>query len=183
MASTSTLQPDVDRDDDFDPNQGGGGFSAGAVVRYVLLAVAIAIGILGLVKCVNQKEWAGFAVVLVATLAIVATYVTPKLVPLKYLIPGILLMLMFQLYPVLYTFETAFTNNGDGHRSSKESSIQAITVNGPVIQVAGSPSYTLSVAVKQGANPATAPCTSCSVPATRCNSATPRVCTPWPRAM
>ena len=28
--------------------------------------------------------------------------------------------------------------------------------NGPVIQVAGSPSYTLSVAVKQGANPATA---------------------------
>lgn len=159
VASTSTLQRDVDRDgdDDYDPNQGGGGFSAGAVVRYVLLAIAIATGILGIGKCVEQKEWAGFAVVLVATLAIVATYVTPKLVPLKYLIPGILLMLMFQLYPVLYTFETAFTNNGDGHRSSKAASIEAITVNGPVVQVAGSPSYTLSVAVKQGADPATAP--------------------------
>ena len=73
MASTSTLQRDVDRDgDDFDPNEGGG-FSAGGVVRYVLLAVAIAIGILGMVKCVNQKEWPGFTVVLVATLAIVGT--------------------------------------------------------------------------------------------------------------
>ncbi|BEP13022.1 ABC transporter permease subunit [Acidothermaceae bacterium B102] len=159
VASISTAQPDLDHpsEDDLDPGGGEGGFTAGAVVRYVLLAVVIAIGVLGLVKCVGQKEWTGLAVVVVATLVVVATYVTPKFIPLKYLVPGILLMIMFQLYPVLYTFETAFTNNGDGHRSSKAASIAAITVNGPVVQGANATSYTLSVAVKAGANPLTAP--------------------------
>ena len=108
-------------------------------------------------KTVDQQEWAGFAVVAVATLVVVATYATRRGVPLKYLVPGILLMIMFQLYPVLYTFETAFTNNGDGHRSSKAASIEALTVNGPVVALPNSPTYTLSVAVAAGSDPLTAP--------------------------
>ena len=53
-------------------------------------------------------------------------YLSPSRIPAKYLIPGTLFLLAFQVFPVLYTMSTAFTNFGDAHRGSKEDAIQAI---------------------------------------------------------
>ncbi|MBA3525226.1 MAG: ABC transporter permease subunit [Geodermatophilaceae bacterium] len=133
------------------------GFGLGLALRYLFLAVVIAIGIYGSIAAVAVDNFWALAVVVVMTVALVAAYVTGRFVPLKYLIPGILLLLMFQLYPVLYTFYTAFTNSGDGHRVSKQESIQGITVGGPVVESPDSPRFALSVAVAEGSDPAVAP--------------------------
>jgi arabinogalactan oligomer/maltooligosaccharide transport system permease protein len=47
-------------------------------------------------------------------------YLTKRHVPAKYLVPGTILLLTFQVLPVLYTFSVAFTNFGDGHRGTKQ---------------------------------------------------------------
>ena len=133
---------------------GNGGF--GVVIRYLMLAIVVAVAIQALSVTVANEQWWATTIVVLATLAVIGTYATRRAIPLKYLIPGILLMLMFQIYPVFYTFYTSFTNASDGHTVSKEESIEAITVNGPIIESAGAERYALSIAVADGADPATA---------------------------
>ena len=89
-------------------------------------------------------------------MAILAVYGTRRAVALKYLVPGLLFLLALQVWPIVYTVGTAFTNFGDGHRISKQESIDSIIANS-VQEVPGSSRYKLSVAVKQGADIATAP--------------------------
>lgn len=137
------------------PRTGNGGL--GVLVRYLMLAVVLAVAIQAVSVTVANEQWWATAIVVAATLAVVATYATRKFIPLKYLIPGILLMLMFQIYPVFYTFYTAFTNASDGHTISKEESIEAITVNGPIVEEPDADRYALTVAVADGADPAVAP--------------------------
>lgn len=133
------------------------GSGVGLVVRYALLALAVAIGILAATKTIGARQWVPLGVVLAATAVVVVVYATRRLVPLKYLLPGVLLMIVFQLYPVAYTFATAFTNYGDGHRVSKAQAIADLTVDGPILQDPNAAPYTLSVAVVRGTDPATAP--------------------------
>ena len=72
----------------------------------------------------------------------------------KYLVPGVVFLIAFQIIPVVFTVSTAFTNFGDGHRGTKEEAIAAIQA-GSVQPVAGAPEYYLTVAT-QG-DPATGP--------------------------
>ena len=44
-----------------------------------------------------------------ATLAIDVVYLSKRRIPAKYLIPGTLFLLVFQMYPVLYTGYIVFT--------------------------------------------------------------------------
>ena len=74
-------------------------------------------------------------------------YLSPRRIPAKYLVPGTLFLLAFQVFPVLYTMSTAFTNFGDAHRGSKQDAIQAIE-GASVTKVPGSTDYRLSVATK-----------------------------------
>jgi arabinogalactan oligomer / maltooligosaccharide transport system permease protein len=98
------------------------------------------------------------AVVLVSMLglAILAVYGTRRAVPLKYLFPGLLLLLGLQVWPQVYTAVTAFTNYGDGHSISKQEAVADIIANS-VREVPGTSRYKLSVAVKEGTDPATGP--------------------------
>jgi len=139
------------------PRRRTGNGGLGIIIRYLMLAVVLAVAIQALSITVANEQWWASAVVAAATLAVIGTYATRRAVPLKYLIPGILLMLMFQIYPVFYTFYTSFTNASDGHTISKEESIEAITVNGPIVEGQGADRYALTIAVADGADPNTAP--------------------------
>ena len=46
--------------------------------------------------------------------------------PAKYLAPGVLFLLVFQVFVVLFSGYIAFTNYGDGHNSTKDDAIAAI---------------------------------------------------------
>ena len=82
-------------------------------------------------------------------LAIVAVYGTRRAVPLKYLVPGLLLLLAFQVWPIVYTAAMAFTNYGDGHLVSKADSISDM-VSQSVREIPNTPRYQSTVAVKSG---------------------------------
>ncbi|GAB2925934.1 ABC transporter permease subunit [Micromonospora polyrhachis] len=128
--------------------------AAGLLTKAILLGLVVAIAIWAAMPLIDAGAWVGLAVLVVGTVGLCYLYLTPRHIPAKYLVPGTLFLLAFQVFPVLYTASTAFTNFGDGHRGSKEDAIVAIQTSS-VTQVPGSTEYALSVATT--GDPATGP--------------------------
>jgi arabinogalactan oligomer/maltooligosaccharide transport system permease protein len=123
-------------------------------IKWVLIAVAV-IGIF--VIAAKLAEGGNTLAVVLAGLVglgILAVYGTRRGVPLKYLVPGVLLMILFQLWPVVYTATLSLTNYGDGHLYSKEESVTDIIAQS-VREVPGAPRYKMTVAVEEGTSPET----------------------------
>ena len=121
--------------------------TTGMLVKIALLGLVLAIAIFGAFPLIEQQQWLGLALLVLVTAVIFWVYLSPKRIPAKYLIPGTLFLLAFQVFPVLYTMSTAFTNFGDGHRGSQEDAIRAIE-GASIRKVEGSTDYRLAVAVK-----------------------------------
>ncbi len=124
------------------------------LVKAVLLGLLVAIALWAAFPLAAQGHWLGLGVLVAATAGLLYLYLTPRHVPAKYLIPGTLFLVAFQLFPVLFTVGTAFTNFSDGHRGDKADAITAIQT-ASVTRVAGSVEYALSVATT--GDPATGP--------------------------
>ena len=124
----------------------GGPVSPAALTGKILvLGVVAAVAVWGAFPLVEQERWVLLAVLVAVTGLLFAVYLAPRAVPLKYLLPGTLLLLLFQVLPVAYTVSTAFTNFGDAHRGSKQDAITAVQ-GASVTRVAGSAEYLLTVA-------------------------------------
>ena len=121
--------------------------TTGMLVKIALLGLVLAIAIFGAFPLIEQQQWLGLALLVLVTAVIFWVYLSPRRIPAKYLIPGTLFLLAFQVFPVLYTMSTAFTNFGDAHRGSKEQAVQAIE-GASITKVEGSTDYRLAVAVK-----------------------------------
>jgi arabinogalactan oligomer / maltooligosaccharide transport system permease protein len=119
------------------------------VGRMIALGVVVALLVLGTGPLWKERSWTGLAVLWAAALGVLYLYLTRRFVPLKYLLPGTVFLILFQLVPVILTVSTAFTNFGDGHRGTKEEAIAAIQTSS-LEQVAGAASYNLSPALKDG---------------------------------
>ncbi|HEU4424814.1 MAG TPA: ABC transporter permease subunit [Pilimelia sp.] len=126
----------------------------GLVIKVVLLGLTAAIALWAAFPLVEAEAWIGLAILAATTGGIFYLYLSRRHIPAKYLVPGTLFLLAFQVFPVLYTASTAFTNFGDGHRGSKQDAIVAIQT-ASVVQVPGSTEYALSVATT--GDPATGP--------------------------
>ncbi len=102
--------------------------TVGLVLKVVLLAVSNAIGLWGLVGLLNNGNTVAGLCVLAATLAIDAVYLLPiqGLVPVKFLVPGTVFLIGFQLIPIVYNASVAFSNWSTGHNLTKEEAIQTI---------------------------------------------------------
>ncbi len=119
--------------------------SAGLLAKTVLLGLTVAIAVWAAFPLIENEAWTGLVILLATTGGLLYLYLTPRHIPLKYLAPGTILLILFQVFPVLYTASTAFTNFGDGHRGSKQEAVVAIQT-ASVTQVPGSRQYVLTVA-------------------------------------
>lgn len=63
---------------------------------------------------------------IVLTLLIDIIALNPKGYPYRYMIPAMILLFILTLYPMYYTFRTAFTNYGTGHLFTRQQSIQKL---------------------------------------------------------
>ncbi|WP_446218248.1 ABC transporter permease subunit [Micromonospora sp. IBHARD004] len=128
--------------------------ATGLVVKVVLLGLVAGIAIWAAFPLIEARMWVGLAILAATTAGLCYLYLTRRHIPAKYLVPGTLFLIAFQVFPVLYTASTAFTNFGDGHRGSKDDAIVAIQ-SSSVKQVAGSTEYALSIATE--GDPTTGP--------------------------
>ncbi len=117
----------------------------GLMVKIAGLALVAAIAVWAALPLIEGENWLGMVVLVLVTGLAFYVYLSPRPVPLKYLLPGTLFLIAFQVLPVVYTVSTAFTNFGDGHRGSKEQAITAIE-GASVKQVPDSAIYILTMA-------------------------------------
>jgi arabinogalactan oligomer/maltooligosaccharide transport system permease protein len=123
-------------------------------IKWVLIALAM----VGVFYVGARLAMDGNAMAVIITglvgIGILAVYATRRSVPLKYLLPGMLLLVAFQLWPILLTASLSLTNYGDGHLLTKEETVTDIIAQS-VREVPETPRYKMSVAVDEGASPAT----------------------------
>ena len=121
-----------------------------------MLGIFVKILFLGVVDATTL--WAGtflfamhnylaLGVLVFATLAINYVYLSKRSKASRWLIPGTILLLVFQVYPVIFTASTAFTNYSTDHFLGKSEAISRLLSNN-IVQVEGSPDYALTVVHK-----------------------------------
>ena len=120
------------------------GWSPGFLVKLALIALVDALGVYAVLAAWGADSW-GILAAMVALLAVANwAYFSKRALPLKYILPGLAFLLVYQVYVVAYTGYVAFTNYGDGHNSTKEQAIEALLVQNER-RVDGSPSSPLTV--------------------------------------
>nr|WP_152992303.1 ABC transporter permease subunit [Nonomuraea pusilla] len=125
--------------------------SARAVTARVLaLGLIIGVALWAAAPLVASGNWTGVAITALATGAALYAYLTPRRLPLKYLLPTTFLLLAFQVFPVVHTMSLALSNAGDGHLGTKQEAIAAIETSS-VRREPGSAEFRLTVAVKDDA--------------------------------
>ncbi len=102
------------------------GSTTGWIIKIVLLGLADAIALIGLLIAFNEEAWGYFAVLAVTLIALNVVYLPRRYVPMKYLLPGVFFLLCFGVYPVLYTAYISTTNYGTGFVLSKDQAIDQI---------------------------------------------------------
>ncbi len=123
-------------------------------VKWASLALSIALSAYLVQRTISAGYGVGVVVVAVVLMSVLAVYSTRRAVAMKYLLPGLILLVALQIWPIVYTVATAFTNYGDGHAISKQEATDSIIANS-VHEIPNTPRYRMSVAVTSGGNVAT----------------------------
>jgi arabinogalactan oligomer/maltooligosaccharide transport system permease protein len=119
--------------------------TVGFAVKIALLAVTNAIAVWAASVLISKHNWIAFAVLAVATAGIDAIYLSRRAYPAKFLVPGTVFLLAFQVAPILYTINVSFDKYSTGHVSSKHDAIQAIKTNS-LSETASGAAYTMAPA-------------------------------------
>ena len=119
------------------------------LVKIALLSVVDAISVYALMVLFLKQDWLVFAAVLTLTLVVNWIYFSRYKLPAKYLTPGLIFLLIFQIFVVGYSGYIAFTNYGTGHNSDKPDAINALIVSSQQ-RVPDSPTFNLSVVERLG---------------------------------
>ncbi|MDR2256768.1 MAG: ABC transporter permease subunit [Arthrobacter sp.] len=117
------------------------------ILKLVLVGLFDALVLLLLMLLLGKREWTIFGVVLVAAAAINVIYLKKGALPAKYLTPGVVFLLIFQIFTLVYTCYVAFTNYSSGHVLSKPEAVQALLSQNQT-RVPDSPAYPLTVVSK-----------------------------------
>jgi len=103
----------------------------GYVIKMILLGLTNAVAVWAAYVLIDRSRWVALAILVLATLAIDFVYLAPRrwTVPLKFLIPGTVFLIGFQIVPIIYTIEIAFSNYSTGHIATKSEAIKQIKIN------------------------------------------------------
>ena len=120
------------------------GWSPGFLVKLALIALVDALGVYAVLAAWSAGSWGLLAAMVALLLVANWAYFSKRALPLKYILPGLAFLLVYQVYVVAYTGYVAFTNYGDGHNSTKEQAVEALLVQNER-RVEGSPSMPVTV--------------------------------------
>lgn len=123
-------------------------YGVGFVVKLIAMALVNALGVYVLLAAWRVSSWWVFAAMLVALLALNYVYFTKKhTLPAKYIAPGVVFLLTFQVFVILYTAYISVTNYGDGHNLTREQAVAALLSQNEK-RVQGSAAYPLTVLMR-----------------------------------
>ena len=105
--------------------------SVGFAIKIALLCASNALAVWAIYVLISHSRWPAVVVLTVATVLIDLVYLAPrrKTLPLKFLIPGMVFLIGFQIIPILFTINVAFSNYSTGHILTQDQAIAAIKIN------------------------------------------------------
>lgn len=116
----------------------------GFAVKLVLMAAVNAVGLYIAWSAWDVEQWG----VLIGSLALVAVadvvYFSRRRLAGKYILPGLVFLLVFQVFTMAYTVYVATTNYGTGHNSTQEQAVDALLIQNER-PVQGAPTYPLTI--------------------------------------
>jgi arabinogalactan oligomer / maltooligosaccharide transport system permease protein len=101
-------------------------FGRSAWIRMALVALIDAFLVLGLVQFISNRSYAVAALMVVVLALVNWAYLNPKAQASRWLTPGLALMLVFVVYPVLYTAYLSFTNYQTGNLLDRDQAIERL---------------------------------------------------------
>ena len=121
--------------------------AAGFLTKLVLMGVVNAFGVYLAWSAGVAGSWGIFAASLAILLAVDWVYFSKRSLPLKYLAPGLVLLVVMQLFTMAYTGFVAFTNYGTGHNASMQQAVDALLIQSER-RAEGSPTYPMVVVTR-----------------------------------
>ncbi|KQQ93473.1 maltose ABC transporter permease [Leifsonia sp. Leaf325] len=119
------------------------------LLKIVLLGVVDAIALYALFVLVGHEQWLVAAIVVIVTALFNWIYFSPRKLPAKYLAPGVLFLVVFQIFTLVYTGYVAFTNYGTGHNGTQEQAIDSL-MSSALVRVPDSATYDVTVIDEAG---------------------------------
>jgi arabinogalactan oligomer/maltooligosaccharide transport system permease protein len=98
----------------------------GLVLKLVFLAIVNGVAVWAGVILADRGKWTAVGVLAATTAVIDVVYLSRRAYPAKFLIPGTLFLIAFQVIPIVYTVNVAFTNYSTGHILTKSQAIEGI---------------------------------------------------------
>ena len=96
------------------------------LIKYMGLCALNALGLIFIYAFLDDDNFYLAVLFAIITLAVNVVILVPRFFSLRWVAPGLLLAMLFVIYPVLYTVLTSFTNYGDGHMLTKAQMIALI---------------------------------------------------------
>jgi len=119
-------------------------FGRGFFLKLALVGLVDAFGVYLAMTAFGQGAMGVFWGMVVVLVAVNWVYFSRRALPMKYLVPGLVFLLVYQVFTMGYTAYVAFTNYGDGHNSTKAHAVDALLIQNEK-RVEGSASYPLAV--------------------------------------
>jgi arabinogalactan oligomer / maltooligosaccharide transport system permease protein len=119
------------------------------LLKIVMLGILDAIAVYAVFVLVMNSQWLVAGVVAVVAAAVNWIYFSRRKLPAKYLTPGIIFLVLFQVFVLVYTGYIAFTNYGTGHNGSKEQAVSSLMASS-LQRVEDSPAYPVTVVDRAG---------------------------------
>ena len=118
------------------------------LVKLLALGLVDAIAIYAVIILASAAQWLVAAIVAVVAVIVNWIYFSRRKLAAKYLTPGVIFLVVFQVFVLVYTGYIAFTNYGTGHNGSKEQAVSSLMASS-LQRVEDSPTYPVTV-VDQG---------------------------------
>ena len=114
--------------------------AGGLAVKLILVGMIDALLVWALIQSFDAGWTPGIGFFIFALVAVNAVYFS-KGIPMKYLLPGLMFLLVYQLLTMLLTAGSSLTNYGTGHLGDKDDAISALLSRGeqPIVDSAEYP--------------------------------------------
>ncbi len=114
------------------------------LLKIIVLGFVDAVSIYAAFVLVLQGNIPVAVLVLLVTLLVNWIYFSKKLLPAKYLTPGLIFLAVFQVFVLVYTCYVGFTNYGTGHNGTKVQAVSSLLASS-LSRVEDSPTYPVTV--------------------------------------
>ena len=93
-----------------------------------VLGLSVVVGLLTYTgwRLLGDGNYGFAAAFFITALLFTLVFVRQSTVPLRWIMPGLVFLILFQLYPIFFTVNTAFTNSSTGRNVEKPAAIAAI---------------------------------------------------------